>query len=244
MRIITEFRLFDGLIVVSAALKDFFLRDLSLKIKILEVPILINSIEDPMNMNDLSESSSTLVYTGSLLNNKDGILIILMAFAKILQEHPNVKLIMTGDLDGSVDKEIIIAKLNVLNIKNKVEFTGYISSTKLHEITTSASALLAAKPENRQNRYNMATKIGEYLLTGRPVVVSSVDPVCLYLSHRENAFIVNPDENQIAREIGFILNNPKEANAIGLSGKEFAMKLFDYKIQAKRINSFFTDLIS
>ena len=42
IKTILEFKLFDGLIVISGELKDFFLKDLFLKMNILEVPILIN----------------------------------------------------------------------------------------------------------------------------------------------------------------------------------------------------------
>ena len=88
----------------------------------------------------------------------------------------------------------------------------------------------------------MATKIGEYLVTGRPILVSAVDPACRYLSHRVNAFIVEPDEDQIAMEIEFILANSKTCDVIGLSGRQIAIKFFNYKIHAVRINEFFNEL--
>lgn len=244
LRIKTEFKLFDGLMVISGALKDFFLKDLLLKIKITEVPILIDSTKGTFDNNGLITIKPNLVYTGSLLDHKDGVIIIIKAFARILQNHPEISLIMTGDLEGSINKEEILSLIDKLNLKGKVELPGYISKEKLNELTSTASALLLAKPENRQNHYNMATKIGEYLLTGRPAVISWVDPVCQYLKHRENVCIVEPDDVQMAGEIEFILNNSREADAIGLAGKESAIKLFDYKTHALRINDFFRGLKS
>ncbi len=243
IRIKTEFKLFDGMTVISGALKDFFLKDLLLHTKIAEVPILIDCTNATLNKNSPT-IKPTLVYTGSLLDHKDGVIIIIKAFARILQNHPEVKLIMTGNLDESVDKEEILLHIDKLNLKGKVELSGYVSKEKLNELTSTASALLLAKPENRQNRYNMATKIGEYLLTGRPAVISSVDPVCHYLKHRVNAFIVEPDDGQMAEQIEFILTNSDEAGEIGLAGKESAIKLFDYKIHALKINDFFKELLS
>ena len=233
-----EFRLFDGLIVISEPLKSFFLKDLSLKLKILIVPILVNISNETIKKNDITGIKPNIVYTGSLINNKDGVLIIIKAFAQISKRNPHLKLIMTGDLDQSVDKEKISSLIDKLKLQGKVELTGYISIKKLHEITSTATVLLLAKPENRQNRYNMATKIGEYLLAGRPAVVSSVDPVCSFLSHRENIFIAKPNEVEIAKEIDFILNNPNMASNIGLSGSEVAFKLFNYKAHTLRINDF------
>lgn len=239
-----EFQLFDGILVISEALKDFFMNDLVLKARIEEIPILIES-NGIKNGVDVSQTiRPTLVYTGSLLNQKDGVLTIIKAFKKILRNHPGVKLILTGDLQRSVDKEEIILLIEKLELKENVELTGYVSKEKLNELTSTASALLLAKPENRQNRYNMATKTGEYLLTGRPAVISSVDPVCRYLKHHENACIVEPDDLQMAEEIEFLLNNPEKADSIGKAGKDSVIKLFDYRKHARRINDFFAELQS
>jgi glycosyltransferase involved in cell wall biosynthesis len=238
----TEFKMFDGIIVISGALKDFFSKDLSLHTKLLEVPILIDSYKASSDKTELKAIKPNLVYTGSLCNDKDGVFILIKAYARIIKEHQDVRLIMTGDLDESPDKEKILTLIDALNIKGKVELPGYVSKEKLHELTSTASALLLAKPESRQNRYNVATKIGEYLLTGRPVIMSSVDPICRYLSHRENAFIVEPDEYQVAQEIEFILDNSKKADLVGLAGKEIALRLFDYKSHALRMNNFFKEL--
>lgn len=242
LRIKSEFKLFDGIMVISSQLKKFFLTDLSLQTKIIEIPILIDSSKDILSNNDMKTIKPTLVYTGSLLDYKDGVTIIIKAFAGILKKYPQLKLILTGDLNKSDDKEGILSLIDKLNLNENVELTGYVSKEKLNELTSTSTALLLAKPQNRQNTYNMATKVGEYLLTGRPIVISSVDPVTSYLIHRKNAFIVEPEEKQIAEQIEFILNNPKEANTIGSAGKESAVNLFDYKKHALRINDFFKEL--
>ena len=241
-RIKAEFKMFDGLIVISGALKEFFLKDLLLTTKIVEIPILIDSTKGTLNNNGVATIKPNLVYTGSLLDHKDGVTIILKAFARILKNHPELCLIMTGDLEGSVNKMEILTLIDKLDLTGKVELPGYVSIDKLNEITSAASALLLAKPGNRQNRYNMATKIGEYLLTGRPAVISSVDPACHYLKHRENVCIVDPDDFKLAEEVEFILNNSQKAGAIGSAGRESAVRIFDYKIHALRIDNFLKKL--
>jgi glycosyltransferase involved in cell wall biosynthesis len=243
MKIKAEFRLFDGMIAISGALKDFFQKDLGLKLKIIEVPILIDCNTMPSVKNGHGSKKTNLVYTGSLLDHKDGVITIIKAFARILKDHPDLKLVMTGDLNGSVSKTAILNLIDNLELKGKVELPGYLAREKLNELTSSAAALLLAKPVNRQNRYNMATKIGEYLLTGRPAVISSVDPVCGYLKHRESACMTDPDEILMAEEIQFLLDNEARADAIGMAGRHSVQKLFDYKIHASRINDFFRELL-
>jgi len=127
-------------------------------------------------------------------------------------------------------------------IKTRVDLVGYVTKEELIRLTSTATALLLAKPDNRQNRYNMATKIGEYLLTGRPVVISLVDPVCNHLENKVDAITVKPDCNEFAGALRFILDNPGKAGEIGLKGQTKANQLFDYKIHAARMNDFLKEL--
>jgi glycosyltransferase involved in cell wall biosynthesis len=228
------------MIVISRELKDFFSRDMKLNLKMIEVPILVET--NSISKNGIPARKANLVYTGSLLEHKDGVTTIIRAFARILPDHPGLKLIMTGNIEGSVSKKEILDLIQSLKLGDNVLLPGYISKDELNELTTTASVLLLAKPLNRQNRYNMATKIGEYLMTGRPAVISNVDPVCSYLSHRENICITDPDELRIAEEIEFLLENPLKADEIGSSGRGSVVRLFDYKIHAARMDDFFRNL--
>lgn len=241
-RIRNEFRLFDGMIVISDSLKRFFHDDLDLKIEILEVPIIIENRNESVNKQE-NVNVQNLVYTGSMLEHKDGVTTIIKAFARIKKEFPALMLVMTGDIRKSENQNAIFSLIEDHGLKNSINLTGYIPREDLENLTSSAFALLLAKPRNRQNQYNMATKIGEYLLSGRPAVISSVDPSCRYLKHRENVCISEPNEESLAGEIRFLIQNKSAADSIGAAGRESAMKLFDYRTHCKRINDFFLKLL-
>ena len=242
-RIRSEFRLFDGLIVISENLKSFFRDDIILKRKIFVMPILIDT-QEPMKAsnNERIDVQPTLVYTGSLLDHKDGVVTILRAFGRIKKNFPNMQLVMSGELESSADKDKILSTIQFLNLQQSVKFTGYIEKDRLIELRNNASALVLAKPSNRQNYYNMATKIGEYLLSGRPIVISCVDPISQYLTNKIDAFITEPNEHDIANQVNFILNNLPECSCVGKNGRETAINFFDYKKHVVRLADFFHTL--
>ena len=238
-----EYRLFDGLITISKPLQEFYSHELSLPISSLNIPIIIDKNAVKNFRKDDGNHSANFVYTGSLIDEKDGVLIIIKAFSIVQKKIPNIRLTMTGDIENSPDKDTILALIQELSLADSVALTGYISKKKLAEITRNASALLLAKPQNRQNCYNMATKIGEYLLTGRPVVTSAVESACFYLKHRKSAFIVSPDETAFAGELEYILTHPQKADQIGLMGQEVALQAFDYRKQMQNTHNFFQMLL-
>lgn len=234
------YSLFDAIIVISRNLFDYFKKELELKSKIIEIPIITKNTNLSIE-NDIKKSNN-FVYTGSLNDHKDGIINILKTFAKLADKYPNISLIMTGNLSSTPDRQKIKNIINKYKIEDRVIFPGYVSEEELNRIKSSAIALLLAKPYNRQNKYNMATKIAEYLQTGRPVILSCVDPATRYLKHRQSAFIVKPEVNDIAEEMKFVLNNPELSSQVGKNGKNIATKYFNYRIQAKNLNKFLLQL--
>lgn len=235
------YSLFDGIIVISDNLRNYFSQKLQIKAKIIQVPIIINN---KIEFNKYKNTINNLVCTGSLIDHKDGIINIIEAFAKIAGKYPNISLIMTGELSHSPDRIIIKKIIQEQNIEDRVIFPGYVSEEELTEITNNAIALLLAKPNNRQNNYNMATKVGEYLLTGRPVILSKVDPATNYLSHRESALLINPEVDDLVKEIKFVLDNPEVSLEIGTKGREVALEYFDYRCQTRKLNVFLIDLLT
>jgi glycosyltransferase involved in cell wall biosynthesis len=238
-----EYMLFDGLIIISKPLQEFFTKELSLRTKSLLTPILVDKMAIKNFCNMETKHPAKFVYSGSLIHEKDGVLTIIKALSIVKKKFPSSRLILTGDIDNSPDKHKIFFLINELALMDNVTLTGYISKKKLKEITRNASALLSAKPKNRQNRYNMATKIGEYLSTGRPIVVSSVESACHYLTHRKTAFIVNPDEVSIANELDYIMTQPIKAEQVGRMGQQLAFQKFDYKKHSNKIQNFFQKLL-
>src|SRR5690554_6740120 len=163
-------RFFDGFIVINDLLLDHLNLTLNDKKPKLIVPILI---EDFSKDKQVHQIKNTIVYTGTYLERKDGILSILKAFSYINSKYP-YKLILTGSPERSGDQPKIKAIIAEYRLEKDIVFTGYLTEQELHKLLLSAGILIIAKPENRQNIYNFPTKIGEYLVSGRPVIATKV----------------------------------------------------------------------
>ncbi|MCX6232336.1 MAG: glycosyltransferase [Bacteroidetes bacterium] len=242
IKIKVKYSIFDGIVVISETLLNFFTLDYPVKAKIIVLPIITEIKTNSETV--FSEISNNLVYTGSLSQKKDGILTIIKAFASINYKYPTIKLILTGDLRFSDVKMEVIDFIKEKELDDKIIFKGYLPEDELINLTNTAKLLVLSKNYNRQNKYNSATKIGEYLRSGRPILLSSVDTACDYLKHRISAFIVEPNEESFAKELDFILDQTELANKVGMKGKEVAMENFDYLKQSEHLINFFEQLIN
>lgn len=97
-----------------------------------------------------------------------------------------------------------------------------------------ARILALARPDNLQNRNGFPTKLGEYLATGNPVVVTSIGEIPNFLKDEENAFMATPGNVQsFADALKRAYNNSEKAIAIGRNGRHLALTAFSSEEQTK-----------
>ena len=107
-----------------------------------------------------------------------------------------------------------------------------------------AKMLCLARPSGLQSLGGFPTKLGEYLATGLPVVVTSVGEIPNYLNS-DNAYIVSPDDNKkFGEAMNGILSDYDNATHIGMRGRDVVLRTFNYSIQATRLHDFFIKLLS
>ena len=100
-------------------------------------------------------------------------------------------------------------------------------------ILCNAKILVVSKPDTEQNSGNFPIKIGEYLATGVPVVVTCVGEIPLFIKDGESGFLAEPGNAvSFAKKMEEALANPDRSKTIGQNGKKIAEKMFDYKIQS------------
>ena len=213
--------------VISTPLRDCYIEN---GIDAEKVTI-VNMTVDPVRFQGLVKTEGIeryIAYCGTASNNKDGVDELLKAFAITHKTHPDVKLYIIGATPSVKDEAGNLKLIDDLGIKDAVVFTGIVPAHEMPQLLKDAAVLALDRPDSLQARHGFATKIGEYLLTGNPVVVTSVgdfpkflqDGVSAYLSDERNA-------EMFASKLNQALDNPEEAAKIGECGKQVALDNFD-----------------
>jgi len=67
------------------------------------------------------------------------------------------------------------------------------------------------------------------LASGKPVIITKVGDIPLYLKDNINAYLAEPDNiESFSQKLRECLNNPKQAQKIGLEGQKLAYNEFNY----------------
>jgi glycosyltransferase involved in cell wall biosynthesis len=238
------YKMFDGIIVISKSLEAYFMTKKKHGAKLLLVPIIV----DPQVFIDTQNSpklTDEVVYAGILNQSKDGILDIIDAFCRLNQIYKDKKLVLMGDIEASECKEGIYDLISKNNVRDNVIITGYVARSVVVDRLKKAEVLILAKPASLQSEHSFPTKVGEYLATGKPVVLTNVGCINQYLTDEINAFIAEP--NNIESLSGKLLEvyiNYKRSLEIGQRGQQVAINQFDYRNQSKVIIDFFRERIN
>lgn len=233
------FNEFDGMILITKALQLYYNKFINTKCKTIIIPMTV----DLSRFDKPKRQGNYIAYCGNLNSKKDGVDILLKSFPKILKKYPNMRLkIIGGGNRVRLQKFEVLA--DMLSIKNNVDFTGYIKSDNIPQYLINAKALVLARPKSKQAIGGFPTKLGEYLATGNPVVVTKVGEIPMYLEDKENAFLAEPNSiESIEKKILTIMQNYKRALKVGLKGRKVVEEVFNAQVQAKRIEKFLQKII-
>jgi glycosyltransferase involved in cell wall biosynthesis len=185
-----------------------------------------------------------IFHSGTLFEQKDGILGMLEAFGKATQKlDKNIHFISTGTPNKSPHYHDIERIIKDYQIEDKVTFTGYLSNEELKDYLSKASLVIINKYPNQQNTYCFSTKLGEYLAAGKPVIITKVGEAMNWLKDGENAYIIEPNDTELlAQTIVNAINNPENRNKIALNGQKICKECFDYRNYGKKLLHFFNNI--
>lgn len=223
----------DGMFVISSALKEYY-EGIGVK----NVTIL-NMVVEPTRFQNLCKNENNekyIAYCGSATNTKDGVDILIKAFAIFSQKHPDYKLYIIGKTPAFSDDQSNLKLVQELGLENNVIFTGELPSQEIPQKLADAEMLVLARPVNIQSKYGFPTKLGEYLLTGNPVVVTDVGDISNFLKDKESALIAKPNDVQcFSEKMDWVVSHLDLSQKIGLKGREVALKYFNANIESLKI---------
>ena len=177
-----------------------------------------------------------IAYCGTLSKQKDGIDVLIKAFDLVRRRHADYRLMLIGGFEDLYnDEDEIRSLVESLGLSESIIMTGLVNPAEIPQLLSNASILAMARRPNKQTRYGFPTKLGEYLCTGNPVVLTNVGEVGMYLKDKENCIFAEPgDVEDLADKFCWVISHPEEAGRIGLAGKKLIDKDFSIVSETRK----------
>lgn len=225
----------NGIITVSTSLRKYFVENGIPQDRV----HIINMIVDSSRFDGIKKNPQVepyIAYCGTASNSKDGVDDLIKAFAMVHQKFPYLKLYIMGQIP-TIMEEFGNKKLaEDLNVSDAVVFTGVIAAEDMPQMLVNSVAVALARPNNVQAQNGFPGKLGEYLLSGAPTVVTAVGDIPLFLTNMKDSLIARPnDPKNFAQKLIWVMEHPTESIVIAARGKELVAKNFNYLIESQKL---------
>ncbi len=222
----------DSVFLISEFLIDH-LKKIAPKKKYLKIPNLTDV--ERFNGIEIVHGQKYFLFCGAA-NYDEIVKFVIDSFEKLNNTTTFLYLVINGS-----ENDILQVKNYIDNsaCKNRIRFLSRLTDKELSSYYINALALLIPLRPTFQDMARFPHKIGEYLASGNPVVSTNYGEVKYYFKDMEDMLLAESyDVNLFADKMQFVINNPVDAQKIGLKGKNTAVNSFDYRSMAVVINEF------
>jgi glycosyltransferase involved in cell wall biosynthesis len=189
--------------------------------------------------NITANKEKSFAYIGSLSEEKDGVFTLVKAFSRMSSAYSNYELVIYSYSNSSNLEQEFIELIKNLDLQERVVMMGSVEYSKLPAILKSFTFLVSPRPDTDVAHYAFPTKLGDYLASGVPTVVTSAGEVPNYLEDGVSSFIAKPsDVDSLAEKMTAALEDKQRAQIVGENGRKVAEKYFNNVIQTKKILEF------
>jgi len=232
-------RRFDGVMVVSHYLQDYLKGILSSHTRFVLIPIFVDFDSFEKFEGSSASSQKYITYCGLLNEAKDGVQTLMKAFKDIHKDYPDMILRLVGDSYSGTKIPEYKKYAEELGILDCVDFVGMVSRDVIPKYLKESTILSLARPTSLQAQAGFPSKVGEYLASGKPLVITRTGELDSYLVDGKNVYFSEPDDyKKFADRLRYVLDHLNEACEVGLMGQKLAKENFDYLANAKRLLAF------
>ncbi len=212
----------DGAIGISAYLMDFLRRHYSNQ-NTVHLPVAF----DPTTIIDkpATDKETVAVFYGGTYGEKDGMEFLLNGFEKAAQEAGQLELHLTGK-GSPIDMKKFQALLSQSGVSTRIMNHGFVSYEEYCHILGAADILCMTRRNSKFANAGFPYKLGEFLATGKPVIVSRLSEIEKYLDDDDCCFVQPESSSDIGKAIITLLD-PNKRREFGKKGKEKAFRYFN-----------------
>jgi len=196
---------------------------------LVKIPSVIQSVKE-------KPFRARLGYFGAITLTKEDFYTLFKAMSILKNNGIVYELTIYGYIER--DRREFKNLINHFNLDDQVVIRPFIiNETEVMERMIECDLLVLLRRDNKQTRYSFSTKLAEYMLSGTPVLTSSISDYSLYVENEINGFIFKAsDVSALVNSLENIHKGKYKLASIGKKAQNTAISFFDAKVYTQQIN--------
>ncbi|RLA80671.1 MAG: glycosyltransferase family 1 protein [Epsilonproteobacteria bacterium] len=224
---------FDTLILAENSYLEYYKKITNKYTIVLNMP----DIQPLEEFYSIKRLKNELFYIGGISNDR-GLDVTVSAIKILKKDISDIFMHYVGNTYNN-----ILESVDLKSIEKNIKFYGSMPLFKGLELSRDAKVGLSIlKPiDNYMKSYS--TKIFEYMALGLPVVTSDFKLYKDVIEKYNCGICVNPlNPKEIADAIKYIIDNPKEAEQMGINGRNAVLEKYNWAIEEEKLYNVYKQL--
>lgn len=207
--------------------------------------IIISSITDVSRFDNIYKKpvnkARNLIYMGNMELSKDNVDNILYALSTLLKDNYDVQLHLFGK-PNSKDKFTLEKIIEQEGLMHNTSFR-FAQYDDVPRILSEADILVSSQPVTVRADGGFPTKLGEYLMSGTPVLLTDVGEISKYFRDGEHMYFAKPESPlDYANKLKYIIDNYDKALAVAKKGKMLIEQSYSHRSAGEKMHKFLKSL--
>ena len=229
----------DELIVLSSSFRNLLLKKYSfLKENTVSVYPNVPNINKFKKYNIdaeiINKNNSFIVFYFGRIAHRRGVFTIFESL-EFLSDFPDIKYLLVGPIDKA-DRKKFNVELNKNPGKNMVDYISWIDISQLPSFASLSDLCVSPILKNPQHDSGVSNKVYQYMLFGKPVVVSNSTEQ-KRLVEETGCGLVHESGNaeELAEKIIYLYKNPELREEMGEKGKKSIINKYNLTRQSEQL---------
>lgn len=186
------------------------------------------------------ESNPLIIFVGNFYQWHD-VETLLVAFAELLIDYPNIRLVLVGD---GPQRQAIMTKAAEAGIDFAVHFTGLVAHAEVPFLIAAADIAVAPVPPMINELWLSPMKLFEYMASGTAVVASDIGQLAEVIQDGKNGLLVPPgDVSAMKKALETLLENPDLCNRLAVQAREDVVLNHSWDAYSASLEHLFVEIV-
>lgn len=216
-------RMFDGMIIMTKQLMSFYSQYSKREDFLFFLPMTI----DPLRFEGLKKEIQKKPYIAVVFgtHNRDGLMESLRSYELYCKKGGKYDLQLIGDYENMPNKVALDALIKSSMYKERIHILGTLPNDSVPRVLYNASVLLTTP--NSYVSGGFPTKLGEYMLSGVPIVATKVGELLDYIEQNVDMLMCEPrDYESISNCILKLEGDSLLSQTLSINAKRKAQDVF------------------